>query len=184
MAPQHLRTNVKILYEQLNNPFCLTYSVSSALFYCGFKDQAVLLSSQAKVFADLHYDAAIAQLKHFMTNLAPTIGRPTIFGKRLKRHEKFRRSLSWENVFAELTPYPTLIIPVLPNGRITHALCVVDDLIFDSITSHALVLNDESVKWIFNGTSTEIFEALRFNTKCSPPGVRVEGKYNRKMILH
>ena len=184
IAPDHIRSKVSVLYEQHNNPFCLTYCMSSALWYCGFREQAKLLSTQAKVFATLHYNAAINGLLGFMSNLAPTIGRPTIYGRRVKGNGKFRRKLTWDDVFTNVTPYPTLIFPITSSGRTGHAICVVDDLIFDSITDSALRLCEESVNWIFNDEQVDINEAFRFNTKCSPRGVKVEGFYRRQVVLH
>lgn len=183
VAPANIRTDTPVLYQQHNNPFCFTYSFASALFYCGFVEQAQILSSQATIFAKLHHDAAIKELLHFMLNLAPTIGRPTIYGRRVKSHGTFRRILSWDDVYTTPTPYPTLIIPVLSNGRMSHALTVVDNLIFDSISPQALKACEESVKWIFNDNDVDIYEAFRFCTKCSPRGVKVEGTYRRKMQL-
>jgi len=183
VAPANIRTDTPVLYQQHNNPFCFTYSFASALFYCGFVEQAQILSSQATIFAKLHHDAAIKELLHFMLNLAPTIGRPTIYGRRVKSHGTFRRILSWDDVYTTPTPYPTLIIPVLSHGRMSHAFTVVDNLIFDSISPHALKSCEESTKRIFNDEDVSIYEAFRFGTKCSPHGVKVKGTYSRKMQL-
>jgi hypothetical protein len=183
VAPHLILTHIPVLYVQHDQPFCLTYSFASTLFYCGFTEQARILSTQAKIFAKLHHEAAITELLHFMSNLAPTIGRPTIFGRRTRSHGKFCRVLTWDEVYTKPTPFPTLIIPVLSNGSMSHAFCVVDNLIFDAISSSALKLCEESIKWIFNDDEVEIYEAFRFNTKCSPPGVKVVGKYNRKMNI-
>jgi hypothetical protein len=179
IPPAALCTRVRTLYEQLDKPYCLTYSLASCLYYCGFDWQARILASQASHFSKLHFDRALLDLKNFMENLCPLIGRPTLFGRRSKGHGKRRRILSWETLFTDLVPYPTLIIPVMPNGSMSHAFCVVDDLIFDSITRYTLRLNHASVQWIFNGSEVEIFEAWRYNMKCSPEGRKVEGQYKR-----
>ena len=58
--------------------------------------------------------------------------------------------MTWEVLFADLTPYPTIVIPIQADGTVRHAFCVVDNLIFDSLTPFALKLKRESVLWTFN----------------------------------
>jgi hypothetical protein len=184
IPPDEIRTNVRTLFEQLNKPYCLTYSLASCLYYCGFDWQARILASQAMHFSKLHFDRALLDLKNFMENLCPLIGRPTLFGRRTKRHGKLRRELSWEMLFEDFVPYPTLIIPVMPDGSMSHAFCVVDDLIFDSITKYTLKLRKDAVEWIFNGANVDIYEAWRYNMKCSPEGRKVEGRYKRPVKIN
>ena len=38
--PMNLATKIPTIYQQHNQQFCLTYSLASALFYCGFNDEA------------------------------------------------------------------------------------------------------------------------------------------------
>lgn len=183
-APDDLITSINTIYQQHNNPYCLTYSLASTLFYCGFKMEAQILAEQAPFFFQLDFDEAIMSLRNLMKNLVPIIGLPTLYGIRTKRHSRVKRTLTWEKLFSDLTPFPTIVIPMLPCGRTTHAFCVVDDLIFDSITPQALQLKKESIDWIFNGAPVELHLALRFNTKFSPPGSKIRGKYKRPIITH
>lgn len=182
-APRHLCTDVKLLYEQHGNPFCLTYSLASALFHCGLKFPAYELARLAPDFAEMHTNKAISSLKELMANLVPVIGRPTMYGIRTGRNKK-KRTLTFENLFNTLTPYPTIVVPSTKDMKGTHAFCVVDDLIFDSITPFALKLQRESVEWIFNGAEAIIEYALRFDTKVSPRGVRITETYNRTLTFH
>jgi len=118
-------------------------------------------------------------------NIVPHIGLPTIYGIRTKRSSRIKRELTWENLYTKLTQYPTVVIPrSRNNGSTTHAFCVVDDLIFDSITPYALKLQQESIDWIFNNEKMDLYQALRFNTKFTPKGMKVEGKYDREVSLH
>jgi len=55
-APTILVTNIKTIYQQHLNPFCLTFSLASALFYCGFKSAASDLAGQAPLFKEMHFD--------------------------------------------------------------------------------------------------------------------------------
>jgi hypothetical protein len=182
--PLHLQTKVKTVYQQYNNPFCLTYSLASCFHYCGLHFASRQLASAATEFSALHFDLQLEQLTEFMQNLCPVIGGATIYNQRLSRHGTFIRRMAWQDLFTEIQPYPILVVPVLPNGSMTHAFSVVDDLIFDSITNYALKLNQESVDWIFNGESVELYEAIKFNMKRSPDGQRIEETYDRPVKLN
>jgi len=93
--------------------------------------------------------------------------------------------MTWDTLFTDITPYPTIVVPVnKASGRMTHAFCVVDDLIFDASTPFALKLNMKSVNWIFDGEEVEIYKAFRYEQKVSPPGQKVEGKYERPVTYH
>jgi hypothetical protein len=180
-APPHLITKVKCLYEQLEQPYCVTYCMANALFYCGFDLEARDLAAQAPLLAHLNMAAQLESMKGFLPNLVPLIGGVTIHGKRCANNKK-KRSFTWSDLLSNITPYPTLVVPTkLGNGRMTHAFCVVDDLIFDSCTPYALKLKMESVNWIFNHKPVDIFMALRFDQKVSPKGNRVRGKYKRQV---
>ena len=183
-APDIIRTAIPTIYQQHNRPFCLIYSFASALFYCGFKKQAQNLAQQALAFASKDFDTQIEDLLSLLVNLVPWIAGPTLYGVRTNRHDRKKRFMTWEKLFSEFTIYPTIVIPILPNGACTHAFCIVDDLIFDSITSHALQLREESVKWIFNGSDSKIYKAYKFETKKSPEKNKVSGKYKRQMRLN
>ena len=178
--PVNLITKIKCLYEQLDKPYCITYCMASALFYCDFQKEAGYLAAQASLLAPLHMNAQLECLKSFLPNLVPLIGGATIYGKRCAGNNKKKRSITWNDLFTDITPYPTLVIPSRQdNGRMTHAFCVVDDLIFDSCASNALKLKMESVNWIFQNEPVDIFIALRFDHKVSPEGHKVRGKYDR-----
>ena len=183
-APEHLNTRILTIYQQHGNPYCFTYSFASALFYCGFKDQAITLAEQASIFSDMDFDTAIKVLLDFMVDLVPVIGLPKKYGIRTKSHSRVKRKMTWVELFTELTAYPTIIIPRRPDGSTTHAFCVVDDLIFDSITPHAMKLHWETVQWIFNGEDVTIHRALRFQTKISPEGSVLDEFYRRPIKRH
>jgi len=183
--PQCITTKVKCLYEQLDNHYCITYCVASALFYCGFTEEARELAQQAPDLAKLHMKTQVESLRSFMGNLVPPIGGPTVYGKRVAGNKKMKRPITWTDLFSDITPYPTLVIPAKKtSGRMTHAFCVVDDLIFDSSATHALKLQMESVNWIFQDEPVDIFMALRFNKKVSPMGHKVRWTYTREVTYN
>lgn len=183
-APDYLSTNVGTLYQQHEKSYCLTYSMASALFYCGFTEPAKWLASQAPVFSGMDYATSITRFRGLMEFCVPIIGQPTIYGKRTARHNRFKRHFTWDDLFTGITSYPTLVVPILPNGCATHAFCVVDDLIFDSITTYALKLQMDSVNWVFNDAETRIFLALRFNKRCNPKGMKKKEDYKREVTYH
>ena len=104
-----------------------------------------------------------------MAVTAPSIGCPTIYNIKLAS-KKRKRELLMSDVLADLTPFPMLIIPIGKNGFISHALCVVDNLIFDSLVPFALKLQKESLEWIFDTKVKFIHKAYHFNIKINPPG--------------
>ena len=192
-VPSDLATTVPSPYRQHNNKFCLTLSLANALYYCGFKDEAGVLDTQARVFALYTFERQLNELLGLMSNLVPLIGRPTIFRQyrcrhnmnhRAKKRIKKARHLTWDMLFSEIVPHPTIVIPLLADGTTSHAFCVVDDLIFDSSFPFALKLQKESIDWIFNDTQVSIFQAFRFNMKNSPKGAVIEGWYDREVTLN
>ena len=63
------------------------------------------------------------------------------------------------------TPYPTIVVPLGNNGSISHAITVVDDLVFDSTQKYALTLSHKYFHWICGGlgTSDQVWGTIRFN---------------------
>ena len=157
--------------------------MANTLFYCGFDLEAGDLAAQAPLLAPLNMNLQLENMKTFLPNLVPLIGGVTIHGKRCGGNNKKKRPITWTDLFTDLSPYPTLVVPIRTDtGKMTHAFCVVDNLIFDSTTPHALKLKMDSVNWIFNHKPVDIFMALRFDQKVSPKGNRVRGKYKISWI--
>ena len=149
-----------------------------------FFTEAIELSKQAITFSYLSMNTAIEGLRGLMPNLVPPIGGVTIYGKRCNGNNKCIRPFTLEHLFSDITPYPTLVIPVTGGGRMTHCFTVVDDLIFDSISPFALRLCMESIQWIFNDEDVSIYCAYRFNMKVSPKNHKLRCKYKRPVKLH
>ena len=184
-APEELCcTSVRLLYQQHRKPYCLILSLASALDYCGIQPQARWIAETAEPMSKMETDEQITALLPMMRNFVPVIGNAYIYGVRTKGHKREKRSLSWYDLFTSLTEYPTLIIPMLPNGDTTHAFCVVDDLIFDSSTPFALKLTMESVNWIFGNKKVDLNKAYRFCKRWSPENHKCEGEYKHKLTLH
>ena len=183
-APTYLATKVVTIHQQHSNRYCLTYSLASALFYCGFRLGSEGLAGMAERISKMHFDQAIAEIRGFMENIVSVIGRPTLFGKRTKTHSRKKRQMTWDELFLVVTPFPTVVIPILPTGEATHAFCVVDDLIFDSTTPFALKLCLDSVKWLFREVVPDMYQVLRFNRKVSPRDGKINEQYRREVDFH
>ena len=167
-APPYLCTNVVTIHQQHSNPYCLSHSMASALFYCD--DERFRIASEGLVqlglmIAGRPFDTQIKKLREYMEDHVPLIGRPTLFGRRPNSHKRKLRVLTWDEILLDITPFPTVVIPRLPCGLATHAFCVVDDLIFDSTTPKALKLCLDSIKWLFREVLPEVYQVLRFNRK-------------------
>ena len=184
---RRLTTKVASIHQQHDNPYCLVYSLASALFYCGFDWQAAALTTKAEKISTMSFDDGLKEIREFMKEIVSLIGIPTIFGKRTNSRGRRRQVIEWDYVLNNVTPYPTLVIPVLPDGSTSHAFCVVDDLIFDSSTQYALKLQWESVSWIFHGSPCRIYQMYQFETKWTPQDAIKECKkdqYTRPVTYH
>jgi hypothetical protein len=111
----------------------------------------------------------VAALRKCMLEFAPIVVRPTLFNA---GHKKKRRILSIADV-NKYTLYPTVLIPIGRDGSVNHAVCLVDDLKFDSTLTHALEYKKEVLDWICTGEiggCVGIQQALRFSQPlgCSP----------------
>jgi hypothetical protein len=182
-VPDHLRSLVPTIYQQFNQRHCLAKSFASALFYCGFRYAAEYLAEQAPVFSTMQLKAAIKSLRGLMLNLLPVIAIPSVYNVRPNTHSRKLTKISWNEVIEKPTPFPTLIIPVLPNGSTSHAFTVVDDLIFDSSTQFAMRLGMESIRYIFD-SDCGIYCAYRFEGKFAPKGQKCKDTYERQVKLH
>ena len=69
-----------------------------------------------------------------------------------------------DSLVNEKSPWPTIIIPWGRDGSISHAITIIDDLIFDSTQEKAMKLTKESLDWICikNGGIESIYVAYRY----------------------
>ena len=71
--------------------------------------------------------------------------------------------MTLQDLLQNKSPFPTLVIPRGNDMSVNHAICVVDDIIFDSTQPKALWLTRESLDWICGKQGCEgIHMALRF----------------------
>ncbi|MFO0524541.1 MAG: hypothetical protein ACK515_29485, partial [bacterium] len=114
-----LVTYIRTIYQQHQNRFCLSYSLASALFYCGFKEAAENLASQAKFFACMHFDEQITGIRNLMLNLVPEIGQPTLYGIKRHNHKK-DKAYSSETWFGNIFRINKQLRDIFCMNRYTH----------------------------------------------------------------
>ena len=181
-APIELVTDVVSMYQQEERSFSLCYPMANALDYAEYSTQAVEILLEADRVASSGSEHQIGKLTQAMQAIIPVIASPTIFNNRLTTSNRsMKRKLKWSDLFQERSEYPTIVIV----GDYEHAFCVVDDLIFDSMSARALRLCMESVRWLCGGQEEPtIKSAYRYETKYSPPGIpkkhRTKGVYMHK----
>ena len=160
VAPSHLMTKIRLKYTQNDRNQCLF--TASALHYVGLIVEATVFSMKAPTVEYVSGDVAILELKKVMKQVAPVIGDCVVYNK-LNRRRKINR-LTLDEILGTKTEFPTVVIPLGLDKSCTHAICVVDDLIFDSTQSRALKLTKESLDWIVGGKGIDkIYEAYRFS---------------------
>ena len=142
------------------------------------------MSLEAKKFAKTskreiegrQLESALDLIKLLVSEHVPSIANYETFGKFAKKKKSRRRGLRMDQLCREKTPYPTIVIPAGNDGSVNHAVCIVDDLVFDSTQNYALKLKKESFDFAVGECGAGgIFGAIRFyrpNRKGIPPMTR------------
>ena len=168
--PSSMVTTVRVAYQQGEKHKCLFLCLASALHYIGLTEEAENLADASISGEHKSPTDAIAALRTSMELFAPIVGRPTLFNT--GRTGRKKKILSLDDVY-KYTPFPTVLIPIGSDGSVNHAVCVVDDLIFDSTLPYALKCLPQSMDWICAEKQhgfMAIKQALRFSSsiKCPP----------------
>ena len=169
--PEKYLTPIRVAYPQGENHRCLFLCLASALHYINLTDEAAGIAEASTSAEHTSGSKGVAALRLSMELLAPIVGRPTLFNT---GHKKKQRVLSVPDVF-EYTPFPTVLIPIGADGSVNHAVCLVDDLIFDSTLTYALKCTPESMDWICTGQCggfVGVQQAIRFSASINCPPLR------------
>ena len=151
VAPEHLLTQVELdeKYQQGEQDYCMYYSMCAALQYCSYDKSARDLHKKAPESLNKDFDAQLEKLMADMKEVAKFIGNPACFNVRAgKTNRRKTKPLSIESLVSRHTQFPTLVIPMGKDKSLSHAVTVVDELIFDSTQERALKLTKESLDWI------------------------------------
>ena len=107
--------------------------------------------------------SAMDSLVSSMSLVFPSIAGYEAFGSYKKRN---KRNLSIKDLCKKITTYPIVVVPLGKDKSISHAVCVIDDLIFDSTQAFAFQLRRKSLDWIVQKPGIHMIDgAIRFNRK-------------------
>ena len=172
----HLRTKVLVHFQQGSKDYCFPYSIASCLVYAGYPEAANAFKIEAERLSALPRDLAVIQCKRMMLQYCPAVGQCTIFNSRTRNRKK--RELTLSQLCSQRSPFPMVVVLRGIDNSISHAVTVIDDLVFDSTQEYALKLTLESLDFIclqFKGVG-RIEEAYHF---CQRVGKQ---KWTRKPI--
>ena len=140
-------TEVACKYKQGEHEnYCLFFCVASMLFYRNYKKAAKRLKGMAEGYKSVDGNQQIKDLLGFLRQHAKQFGKCVKFGR--GRVSKSRKELYVSDLLDEMQDFPVLVIPRGNDGMVSHAVCVVDDLVFDSTQACALKLTRETFDWI------------------------------------
>jgi hypothetical protein len=176
VPPPNLITSIRVKYQQGDWNQCLFKATASALHYCGKSEAASSVSNAAPTVQYLPHEKAILSLRDRIKMHAPEIGGVVAFNQHRKRRKMNRISL--DELVQNKTIFPTVVIPRANDRSASHAVVVVDDIIFDASLSHAMKLCRESFEWICGKHGVGGIErALHFD---KPD--KTEKRYTRTML--
>ena len=181
--PSFLQSDVDLKYQQNDKNYCVTYSLASALYYIQEVDAAKQIADSAAALASLPGELVLDEFRQQMLFAFPKNGECQIFNKAKRKkpkHGKRTKEMSVTDLLYP-SPYVTLVIPKGVDGSSDHAICVVDDLIFDARYPRALRLNIKSLNSICGNLGLEkLGVVFQF---CEPYKVPRD-KRPREMVLH
>jgi hypothetical protein len=162
---------VVVRYQQKDRAYYLSYSVASCLNYMGHLDEASKVAAAAPDLVSLPGDMAFEKLRAIlMIEVLPHMGLCMVWNGKKRQRYKSRKVMSVGEIVSSKTPYLTLVQPKGTDGSVDHAVCVVDDIIFDSTLTYALKLRKESFDVVCGPSGmAELGRAIRF---CLPYGVK------------
>jgi hypothetical protein len=180
-APMYLSTQVECVFQQKEDEdYCLFYCLASALHYMGYHNEAQRLAAEADKGLNTDGKSAIDALLAWMEYIFPSLAGYQSYGNFNKRKKRF---ISVRTICLERSPFPTVVIPLGKDKSLNHAVCVIDDLVFDSTQEFALKLKKKTFDWVVQADGVEmIYGAYRFHRKTDKTAetVRREIKTNWK----
>ena len=181
-APKRLQSNIKTQYQQGSSNLCLLKSLASTLKYMKLESYAGLMNQIAPQYQFLPFTSAYKKIQEDMREKAPRVGNCMVFNNKGKNRKKKKNinKMSIDDLLNDKTKHPTIVIPLGNDRKVSHAFCVIDDLIFDSTQKFALKLCQASIDWICGDCGCkDIYVAVRFHEKYGDVD-----KFERKMIDH
>ena len=163
IAPMYLSTQVECVFQQKEADYCLFYCLASALHYMGYPNEAKNLAAQAENGLDTDGKSAVEALLAWMELIFPSLAGYQSFGNFNKKKKGF---ISVKTLCLERSPFPTVVVPLGKDKSLNHAVCVIDDLVFDSTQMFALKLKRKTFDWVVQADGVEMIHgAYRFHRK-------------------
>ena len=143
------------------------------------------IADEANKFKGKDSKAQIHIVKGLMQKIIPILGKYQAFGTFHKKKVK-KTHMSTHELIQVRTPYPTLVIPKGKDKSVNHAICVINDLIFDSTQHLALKLSHSTLDWVCGEKEydskekvrcEDVYGALHFNGTY----MKMPLAFNRKM---
>jgi hypothetical protein len=144
-APRDLQTTIPIRFRQGLRKLCLPNSAASALYYVRERAAATAIASQTEEFEGTPGNESLVSLRKRLDEMAPG-GVPCQWFNR-KRKGKTVQPMTLDTILLGF-PNPVVVIPIGSDGSVSHAVTIVDNLVFDSTQTHALKLCKDTFDWI------------------------------------
>ena len=145
--PSELLTSVQVKFQQENYNYCIAFSLASVLHYLKKYKAANTIKLKASKLQHLPKNFSFNLLRGYMADACPEFDRCRVYNK-IKSNMKKRKIISITELINNKSPFPTLVCLTGADGSVSHAVCIIDDLIFDSTQRYALKLIKESLDWI------------------------------------
>ena len=172
--PKELLTTVQNRFRQQNRDYCLPYCIAGCLQYMGHHMQALEFARSAGGWTGLPGNYVLTKVREKIMKVLPQIAQPLVYNRPKRRTRKVTRMTS-DNLVTFPDPYMTLVHPIGNDGSCDHAICVVDDLIFDARLDVALKLCKESLDWVCGKQGMDsLGEVFCFRKPFGVKPVRVE----------
>ena len=120
--------------------------------------------------------AALLEIAKDVQKLCPVIGQYEAFN--VRKRDKSMKMMTKEALISHQTPYLTLVLPIAKDGSTDHAICVVDDIIYDARVEHGLKLKMATLDWVCGIGGCEELGPVYFFNQCWKTG----NKCRRKKI--
>ena len=160
MEPPLLFSKINIKYQQVKtNKTCLYDSLSSAISYVHkhkkgdtiFSKIANEINQLGKGNENQPYEFqiknVISKIKEYNTSFAQV---QHLVGNRKKRKKHITTLYDPLCKYTNTTNSMTILVPIGHDDVASHAVTIIDRLVFDSVLPHPLILSKESLDWCCN----------------------------------
>lgn len=145
ITSKDIKMNPKIAYPQFGEDTCVFSSLSSALFYLDYTDVALQIDEYKETIMTEMFAESFENMMGKITNFIHDESWP--YFRRVCLTTKITQCQDF-NLIDEATKKPNVLYHVVlisEDGAENHAICVIDNYIFDGNYSNALKLSQENL---------------------------------------